>query len=296
MEEIRKHKKVDEVKKSKNSKKARKPLKLSAHAPVTSDPQQAVQETMKNVAQQNVVQKPAEEKITQKTPLLYLDHVSKKYPGDYIALDDVTLQITAGEFVAIIGVSGAGKSTLLKMIYAEEAPTEGDVYLNGRPVSEIKKRLLPYYRRNFGTVFQDFKLLPKKTIFENVAFALEVDGASNEQIADEVPKILSIVGLESEMQKYPYQVSGGEEQRASLARALIHRPKVLIADEPTGNLDPASSQQMIELLLQINELGTTIIFATHDKDVVDQVKRRVIVMDQGKVIGDKDNAGYGLSK
>lgn len=228
-------------------------------------------------------------------PLLYLHHVTKKYPGDYVALDDVSLQITEGEFVSIIGVSGAGKSTLLKMIYAEELPSEGDVYLNGRPVSGIKKRLLPYYRRNFGTVFQDFKLLSKKTIFENVAFALEVDGASNEQIADEVPRILAIVGLENDMDKYPHQVSGGEEQRASLARALIHRPKVLIADEPTGNLDPQSSDEMMQLLVQINKLGTTIIFATHDKAVVDQVQRRVIVMDQGKIVRDQNNAGYGLS-
>lgn len=291
MEEIRTQKKVDEV---------TSPVKgpIDAIAPEKSQEESVV--TQKNAPQEQSRQKTqtsVEEDVPEKkAPLLYLDHVSKKYPGDYVALDDITLQITAGEFVSIIGVSGAGKSTLLKMIYAEESPSDGEVYLNGRPVSAIKRRLLPYYRRNFGTVFQDFKLLPKKTIFENVAFALEVDGASNEQIADEVPKILAIVGLEKDMEKYPHQVSGGEEQRASLARALIHRPKVLIADEPTGNLDPASSQQMIQLLLQINQLGTTIIFATHDKAVVDQVKRRVIIMDKGKIVGDQDNAGYGLVK
>lgn len=287
MEEIRKQKKVDEV---------TTPTQGVVHAEKQKQSMDASAKIPKAEQSKEPTQQVSDEtKPQKKAPLLYLDHVSKKYPGDYVALDDVTLQINAGEFVSIIGVSGAGKSTLLKMIYAEEPPTEGEVYLNGRPVSAIKKRLLPYYRRNFGTVFQDFKLLPKKTIFENVAFALEVDGASNEQIADEVPKILEIVGLENDMQKYPHQVSGGEEQRASLARALIHRPKVLIADEPTGNLDPASSQEMIQLLLQINELGTTIIFATHDKEVVNQVKRRVIVMDRGKIIGDQNNAGYGLA-
>jgi cell division transport system ATP-binding protein len=218
--------------------------------------------------------------------LIILDQVSKIYSGGFVALDNVSCKIAQGEFVSLVGASGAGKSTLLKMIYASERPTEGAVYFGGRDIAGIKDRLLPFYRRNFGTVFQDFKLLPKKTIFENVAYALEVQGKSNAQIREEVPKILEVVGMNNHLDKYPENISGGEAQRVALARAVIHRPRVLIADEPTGNLDPKSTFEIIKLLLKINEMGTTIILATHDHLTVSKLQRRVITLDQGKIVRD----------
>ena len=226
--------------------------------------------------------------------MIVLDHVTKTYPGDFIAIDDLSLTIDEGEFVSIVGQSGAGKSTLLKLIYAEEQPTVGGVYFCGNSVGDIKRRNLPYYRRDFGTVFQDFKLLPQKTVFENVAYALEVAGESNDEINDKVPKILDIVGLENKMEKYPRQLSGGEQQRVSLARALVHIPKVIIADEPTGNLDPISGWEIVQLLLKINSLGTTILLATHNKDIVDRISRRVIALDRGKIIRDHAKGKYSI--
>ena len=179
-------------------------------------------------------------------------------------------------------------------MYAEEQPTEGRVYFAGRAVDEIKRRLLPFYRRNIGTVYQDFKLLSKKTVFENVAYALEVYGNSNEEINEQVPKILEIVGLENFMEKYPRQLSGGELQRVSLARALIHKPKVIIADEPTGHLDPISTWEIVQLLLKINDFGTTVLLATHDKTTVDRINRRVVAMDRGKIIRDHAKGKYSM--
>jgi len=219
-------------------------------------------------------------------------NVSKEYLGGFIALKDINLAIESGEFVSLVGTSGAGKSTMLKMLYAEDFPTEGHVIFYERPTTDIKRRLLPYYRRNFGTVFQDFKLLEKKTVFENVAFTLEVDGRIADEIQEEVPKILSIVRLESKQDLYPEQLSGGERQRVSLARALIHQPKVLIADEPTGNLDPVSAQDILQLLIKINELGTTVLLATHDKDIVNQLKRRVVTLENGSIIRDEKVGQY----
>jgi cell division transport system ATP-binding protein len=178
------------------------------------------------------------------------------------------------------------------MIYAEDTPTTGEVYFNGRPVSKIKRKVLPFYRRNIGTVFQDFKLLPNRTVFENVAFALEVQGVPTDNIDDEVPRILEIVGLESKMEMFPPQLSGGEQQKVSLARALIHRPKMIVADEPTGNLDPNSTWDIIQLLLKINDYGTTVILATHDKGVVDGINRRVVTMDKGRVVRDNHESKY----
>jgi len=218
--------------------------------------------------------------------------VSKIYPTGSQALLDVNLEIKAGEFLSVVGQSGAGKSTLLKLLYAEERPSSGDVIFNGENLINLKNRHLPYHRRNIGTVFQDFKLLPKKTIFENVAFAMEAAGKSNAEIFRDVPQILEIVNLKHKFNKYPGEISGGEQQRAALARALVNKPKVLVADEQTGNLDPISTWDIIQLLLKINEIGTTVILATHNKGIVDKICRRVVVLDKGKVIRDDIKGKY----
>jgi len=226
--------------------------------------------------------------------MIQFEKVSKIYPGDFVALENVDLVIEQGEFVSIVGQSGAGKSTLLKMIYAEEHPTTGHVYFNERDLSKIKRKHLPYYRRNIGTVFQDFKLLPQKTAFENVAYALEVAGEPTDEINERVPEILDIVGMGNKMEKYPRQLSGGEQQKVSLARALVHRPLVIIADEPTGNLDPISTWDIVQLLLKINSFGTTILLATHNKDIVDKINRRVIAVDRGRLIRDHEKGKYSI--
>jgi len=232
--------------------------------------------------------------MAEQKPIIRFENVSKAYPGNVTVLKGVNLTIYPGEFLSLVGPSGAGKSTLLKLIYAEEIPTEGEVYFNERPVTQINRKHLPYFRRNIGTVFQDFKLLPQKTAFENVAYALEVDGRSEEEINAEVPEILDIVGLGGKMDKFPHQLSGGEQQRVSLARALIHRPKVIIADEPTGNLDPVSSSEIIRLLLEINSFGTTIILATHNKGIVDKLGKRVISLSSEHIGSDQSKGKYML--
>ncbi|MBI2439666.1 MAG: cell division ATP-binding protein FtsE [Candidatus Moranbacteria bacterium] len=229
------------------------------------------------------------------TPIIHFDAVTKIFPVDISVLENVTLSIMPGEFVCIVGPSGAGKSTLLKLIYAEEIPTTGEVYFNGRSIGQINRKHLPFFRRNIGTVFQDFKLLPQRTAFENVAYALEVDGKSTEEINQEVPEILEIVGLGDKMHKFPRQLSGGEQQRVSLARALIHRPKVIIADEPTGNLDPVSANEIIQLLLEINSFGTTVLLATHNKGIVDKIGKRVIVINDQKIVHDQTKGKYALN-
>lgn len=224
--------------------------------------------------------------------MIRFENVSKEYPGDPTVLQDVDLVIEAGEFVSLVGQSGAGKSTLLKLIYAEEEPTTGKVYFDERPISAIKRKHLPFLRRNIGTVFQDFKLFSQKTVFENVAYALEVYGKTDEEIRDEVPQILDLVRLGDKMHKYPKQLSGGEQQRVSMARALIRDPKIIIADEPTGNLDPIATKEVINLLLEINKLGTTVILATHNKSIVDKLGRRVITLDNGRVTHDEQVGKY----
>ena len=221
-------------------------------------------------------------------------NVSKIYPGHVIAADGVSFAIPLGEFVSLVGPSGAGKSTLIRLLTCEEGPTSGEIYVAGRDVIKLRKQELPYYRRKVGVIFQDFKLLPKKTVFENVAFALEVAGASNAEIHDKVPKIIEIVGLTKRVRAMSEELSGGEKQRVSIARALVHKPKILIADEPTGNLDPVTTWEIIELLFKINRQGTVVLLATHDKEVVDALQRRVITMRDGKIIADNPHGKYIL--
>ncbi|MEI7750334.1 MAG: cell division ATP-binding protein FtsE [Candidatus Moraniibacteriota bacterium] len=242
---------------------------------------------------------PAEPELTEPdasvVPIITLDHVSKSFPGGYPALDGLHLTILPGEFVTLVGASGAGKSTLLKLIYAEETPTSGAVLFNGRDLTAINRKHLPYYRRNIGTVFQDFKLLPQKTAYENIAYALEVYGKPTEDIQNEVPQILELVGLEGKAGNLPKQLSGGEQQRVAIARALILQPKIIIADEPTGNLDPVSAEGIISLLLEINQLGTTVILATHNQGLVDKIGRRVILLDRGHIASDEMVGRYVTS-
>lgn len=220
--------------------------------------------------------------------------VSKIYPPDTYALKDINLHIKPQEFVSIVGQSGAGKSTLIKLLTAVERPDKGEIDIGGWDISNISQSDIPALRRQIGVVFQDFKLLPMKTIFENIAFALEVCGISNKRIDQVVPQVLKIVGLHEKADRYPHQISGGEIQRAAIARALVHRPKILLADEPTGNLDTLNTKDIIDLLLKINEFGTTVLLVTHNKDVVNSLKKRVILMDGGQVISDQESSKYIL--
>lgn len=226
--------------------------------------------------------------------VIEFDHVAKFYPGDVGAVQDVSLLVKMGEFISLVGPSGAGKSTLIKLLTCEEQVTSGKILVAGRDISKLKKKELPFYRRKVGVIFQDFKLLPKKTVYENVSFALEVSDEKNEEIADKVPKIIELVGLTSRTNALTEELSGGEKQRASIARALVHNPKLLIADEPTGNLDPVSTWEIIELLFKINKQGTIVLLATHDKEVVDTLQRRVVTMRAGKIISDHEKGKYIL--
>ncbi len=223
-------------------------------------------------------------------------NVSKVYVGDSPALENVSFKIEDKEFVSIIGASGAGKSTLVKLLHAEERPSSGEILFDEEDIVEYKKKQIFQHRRDVGVVFQDFKLLPKKNIFENVAFAMEVSGRSDEEINEDVPKVLEIVGLQGLGSKYPHELSGGEQQRVAIARALVNRPKVLIADEPTGNLDPDSGWGILESLLKINKYGTTVVLATHDKESVDRIGKRVIVLKDGKITSDKEDGKYELDE
>ena len=217
--------------------------------------------------------------------------VSKQY-GNMKALDNVNLKIDKGEFVSLVGPSGAGKSTLIKMLTCEAKPTSGKIIVAERDITKLKSSELPYYRRKVGVVFQDFKLLPQKTVYENVSFALEVCEATSEEINDRVPKILDLVGMLKRKNNLPTELSGGERQRVSIARALVHSPKILIADEPTGNLDPINSWEILDLLQRINRSGTIVLLATHNKAIVDRIKKRVVLMKGGKVISDRVKGGY----
>ncbi|PJE57413.1 MAG: cell division ATP-binding protein FtsE [Candidatus Portnoybacteria bacterium CG10_big_fil_rev_8_21_14_0_10_38_18] len=219
-------------------------------------------------------------------------NVSKYYPGDCIALEKVTFSVNPKEFVSIVGRSGAGKTTLLRLLLKEEEPTEGEVMVDGRDIKNLKQKEIPAYRRKIGVIFQDFKLLPNKTAYENIAFAMEAGGRSEEEIAEDVPQILSLVELVDKADNFPCQLSGGEKQRVAIGRALVHKPDILMADEPTGNLDPLHTWDIIRLLCRINELGTTVILATHDREIINALERRVISLDRGRVIRDEENGRY----
>lgn len=228
--------------------------------------------------------------------MILLDHLTKHYPGDARpALDNISLHIAANEFVFLVGKSGAGKSTLLKMITKEEIPDSGKIVIGGIDLDFVKKRHIPHYRRRLGVVFQDYKLLPTRTVYENVAFALEIAGMSNKEIQSTVPKVLDLVGLSEKSHKFPANLSGGERQRVSIARSVARQPKILIADEPTGNLDVLTSREIIDLLQKINDYGTTVLVTTHDASIVNHLKKRVITLKDGKVVSDqKDRGVYTL--
>lgn len=211
-----------------------------------------------------------------------------------IAVDDVSFEIGEREFVSLVGRSGAGKTTLLRLLMGEERPTKGRVILDDQEVHRIRKSKLPKLRRKIGAVFQDYKLLPTKTAYENIAYVMEVIGASDAEIAKDVTQVLEIVGLTDKAHNFPKELSGGEKQRAAIARALIHRPEVILADEPTGNLDPYNASDIIKLLVRINELGTTIILASHNKEIVNSLGRRVITMENGKIVRDEEKGKFVL--
>lgn len=227
-------------------------------------------------------------------PVIVFDHVTKIYPAqpNKPALDDVSLEIAQGEFVFLVGHSGSGKSTLIRSIIREVTPTSGDLYVGGYDLMRMRKSKVPYLRRNIGCVFQDFKLLPNKTAYENVAFAMRCIGRSNEDIEEQVPQALELVGLAGKEDKFPNELSGGEQQRVSIARAIINRPPMLICDEPTGNLDPQTSRGIMDLLVTINKAtGATVLVATHDRETVDKMRRRVIRLDGGHLVRD-EKGGY----
>lgn len=222
-------------------------------------------------------------------------NVSKRYNKDVIALSNISFEIENGEFVFIVGASGAGKSTLIKLLLKEEEPTSGSIVINKKDITKLKKREIPYLRRSMGVVFQDFRLLPNKTVFENVAFAMEIVGSHPKDIRRRVPMVLSLVGLSDKADKYPRQLSGGEQQRVSLARAIVNEPSILIADEPTGNLDPDTSWEIVKLISEINKRGTTVVMATHAKDIVDAMKKRVIALEKGNIVRDEARGVYGYA-
>lgn len=226
--------------------------------------------------------------------MIFFDNVSKIYNHHSMALHNVTLRIQPKEFVSIVGASGAGKTTLLRLLLREEDPTEGKIFMDNINVTDIKRKNLHDIRRRIGTVFQDYKLLSSKTAYENVAFAMEVAGKSDEEIYEDTPQSLELVGLADKADHFPHQLSGGEKQRVAIARALINRPDVILADEPAANLDPINTWEIIKLLQKINGLGTTVLLATHDKEIINSLDKRVIVLDKGVVVSDKENGKYLL--
>lgn len=226
--------------------------------------------------------------------MITLNNVSKYYDKKEVGLHDVSLNIEAGEFVSVVGQSGTGKTTLVKVIIAEERPTTGLINIGGWDITRLPQKDKPFFRRQIGVIFQDFKLLPKKTVMENVAFALQVAGETSARIRDVVPRVLDIVGLKQKADRYPTQLSGGEQQRVVIARSLVHRPKILVADEPTGNLDTINTQEIIEILKKINEFGTTILLVTHNREVVNHLHKRVITIHGGKITSDEKVGKYRL--
>ena len=226
--------------------------------------------------------------------MIRFTHVHKTYPPDTVAVRDVSLEIQKGEFVFLIGPSGSGKSTMLKLLLRDEIATSGEIMIAGRDISRMATWKVPQLRRNIGTVFQDYKLLPNKTVHENVAFAVEVTGQPKSAVRQKVPKILDLVGLSDKQDNVPEELSGGEQQRVSIARAFVNRPLILLADEPTGNLDPATTVDIMKLLDRINRQGTTVVMATHDQRIVDAMRRRVIELDRGVLVRDQSRGIYGV--
>ncbi len=227
--------------------------------------------------------------------MIYFDKVSKLYDdGRSAALQEVTFQVAPKEFVSIVGHSGAGKTTLLKMIIAEDRPSQGQVFFESIDIHQIPRTKLPHYRRKIGTVFQDFKLLPNKTAYENIAFAMEANGRTDDEIAENVPQALALVDLSDKGFNFPSELSGGEKQRVAIARAIVNQPDIIVADEPTGNLDPIATYEVVQILRKINDLGTTVIMTTHNKGVIDELGRRVITMDEGRIVRDDSTGKYIL--
>lgn len=226
--------------------------------------------------------------------MITFKNISKEYSADGAALREVTLDIPTGDFVSVVGQSGAGKSTLLKLLSAEERPSHGELVIDGWDITGIKRWQVPHLRRQIGVIFQDFKLLPKRTAFENIAFAMEVGGSLTSEIRETVPQILKLVNLIEKADTYPNEMSGGERQRVSIARALAFKPQILLADEPTGNLDALHSWDIVQLLIKINKLGTTVLLATHNDDIVNALKKRVVTLSHGKVVSDVQGGTYKL--
>lgn len=224
--------------------------------------------------------------------MIQFKNVSKVYANGTKALSNINLSITNGEFVFLVGASGAGKTTAVKLITKEIEPSQGEIIVNGKDITKLKKKEIPYYRRNIGVVFQDFRLLPDKTVYENVAFAMEIVEARDKDIRRQVPNVLGMVGLASKADSYPHQLSGGEQQRAALARAIVNNPSVLVADEPTGNLDPETAMDIMRIINMINHRGTTVIMATHASEIVNAMKKRVVTFKRGVIIRDQEKGGY----
>lgn len=226
--------------------------------------------------------------------MIYFDKVTKIYPDQSVGLDNVSFTVEPGQFVSVVGHSGAGKSTLIKMILGEEEPTSGDVFFNSINIGNLSARELPQLRRRIGSVFQDFRLLPNKTVFENIAFVMETTGRTDEEIAGDVPHVLDLVGLGHKIWSFPGQLSSGERQRVAIARAIVNQPELLLADEPTGNLDPINTFEIIEIMRKINDIGTTIIMTTHNKGVIDNLGKRVITLENGRITRDDKSGKYVL--
>lgn len=224
--------------------------------------------------------------------MIYFNKVSKIYPGNSVALDNVTFTVEPGEFLSVVGHSGAGKTTLLKMILAEDKPTDGSVFFESTDIHRLNQTEIPNLRRRIGSVFQDFRLLPNKTAFENIAFTMEAAGRDDEEIASDVPYVLELVGLGNRLSSFPHELSGGERQRVAIARAIVNQPDLLIADEPTGNLDPLNTHEIIQIFKKINDIGTTVILTTHNKGIIDDLAKRVITMENGRVVRDDKKGRY----
>lgn len=226
--------------------------------------------------------------------MIYFDGVSKVYDDDTVALSNINFKVEPQEFISIVGHSGAGKTTLLKLLLAEERPTDGAVFFENADIHALRKNEITQLRQNIGAVFQDYRLIPNKTVFENIAFAMEAAGRSDEDIVSDVPHVLDLVDLKHKAWNFPHELSGGERQRVAIARALVNQPDIIIADEPTGNLDPVNTYEIVQILKKINDLGTTVLLTTHNKGVIDSLEKRVITIEDGRIVRDDPQGKYSL--